>query len=228
MTANSSKSTLMGLIPGKDQGAGDSETPEIPKELRDDALNMELLQASLSGLEFPNSAHGSKPMTHDMRPDNETEEDLDTSDPEDDESGIEPLCSYPYVGFYPLYSFDSFTQYNSFQRLKVINIIPRLQGYIKRQTVYVCLTCNDPSQEGWQPAGVCIGCRHACHKNHDVVSLETRRLEVSLNIFLNSFHKTPLKVSGRLMTPMVKIGISGATAETKSFRMAYPRASYVL
>jgi len=48
-------------------------------------------------------------------------------------------------------------------------------GYIKRQTVYICVTCNDPSKKDWKPAGVCIGCRHACHQGHDVISMETRR-----------------------------------------------------
>ncbi|ODN02349.1 putative E3 ubiquitin-protein ligase UBR7 [Orchesella cincta] len=48
-------------------------------------------------------------------------------------------------------------------------------GYLKRQTVYICVTCNDPSKEGWIPAGVCIGCRKACHQGHELISLETRR-----------------------------------------------------
>ncbi|CAL8111599.1 unnamed protein product [Orchesella dallaii] len=49
-------------------------------------------------------------------------------------------------------------------------------GYLKRQTVYICLTCNDPSKEDWAPAGVCIGCRKACHQGHELISLETRRI----------------------------------------------------
>lgn len=44
-------------------------------------------------------------------------------------------------------------------------------GYMKRQALYSCVTCNDEKQ----PAGVCLACSYHCHEGHDLVELYTKR-----------------------------------------------------
>ncbi|XP_042481107.1 uncharacterized protein LOC122061725 [Macadamia integrifolia] len=44
------------------------------------------------------------------------------------------------------------------------------KGYMKRQTIYSCLTCTPDGN-----AGVCLACSIACHDGHEVVGLWTRR-----------------------------------------------------
>lgn len=51
-----------------------------------------------------------------------------------------------------------------------------LQGYLKRQALYSCLTCipeakTDPSKAG----GVCLACCFHCHEGHDLIELYTKR-----------------------------------------------------
>lgn len=51
-----------------------------------------------------------------------------------------------------------------------------IQGAIKRQALYSCLTCcpearNDLSKS----AGVCLACTYQCHENHELVELYTKR-----------------------------------------------------
>jgi len=46
------------------------------------------------------------------------------------------------------------------------------QGYLKRQGLYSCRTCQtDPENL----AGVCVPCSYACHDGHDLVELYTKR-----------------------------------------------------
>lgn len=51
-----------------------------------------------------------------------------------------------------------------------------MQGYIKRQAIYSCMTCvpesrNDPSKR----AGICLACSLTCHESHDLIELYTKR-----------------------------------------------------
>ncbi|CAF3695987.1 unnamed protein product [Adineta steineri] len=47
------------------------------------------------------------------------------------------------------------------------------QGYVKRQALFVCMTCNNNGNG--QLAGVCAACAFHCHNNHEVNELYTRR-----------------------------------------------------
>ncbi|CAG0897963.1 unnamed protein product [Darwinula stevensoni] len=46
-----------------------------------------------------------------------------------------------------------------------------LQGSMKRQALYACQTCS----QGSEPAGVCLACSYACHADHQLVELYTKR-----------------------------------------------------
>eukprot|EP00850_Spirogloea_muscicola_P006560 SM000031S11569 [mRNA] locus=s31:459594:461674:+ [translate_table: standard] len=48
------------------------------------------------------------------------------------------------------------------------------QGYVARQAVFACLTCTPPGAAA-RPAGFCTACSLACHDQHEVVELWTRR-----------------------------------------------------
>ncbi|XP_028031035.1 uncharacterized protein LOC114243662 [Bombyx mandarina] len=49
-------------------------------------------------------------------------------------------------------------------------------GYIKRQAIYACITCCPEAKDDQnQRAGVCLACSIACHENHDLVELYTKR-----------------------------------------------------
>jgi E3 ubiquitin-protein ligase UBR7 len=47
-----------------------------------------------------------------------------------------------------------------------------VQGYVKRQALYACLTCTGGDRAR---AGVCLACTYACHSDHDLVELYTKR-----------------------------------------------------
>ena len=47
------------------------------------------------------------------------------------------------------------------------------QGYVKRQALFVCITCYKNGNE--QFAGICAACAYHCHQNHEVNELYTRR-----------------------------------------------------
>ncbi|XP_037052410.1 putative E3 ubiquitin-protein ligase UBR7 [Bradysia coprophila] len=50
------------------------------------------------------------------------------------------------------------------------------QGYIKRQALYACLTCNPEARtDPTKRAGVCLACSYSCHDGHDMVELYTKR-----------------------------------------------------
>ena len=48
------------------------------------------------------------------------------------------------------------------------------QGYVYRQPVFSCLTCNEGGTGG-TPGGVCLACSLACHGGHEVEELYTKR-----------------------------------------------------
>lgn len=51
-----------------------------------------------------------------------------------------------------------------------------LQGYIKRQALYACLTCvPEAKTDKKKRAGVCLACTYKCHEGHDLVELYTKR-----------------------------------------------------
>jgi len=45
------------------------------------------------------------------------------------------------------------------------------QGYVRRQALFACMTCNNNEQL----AGVCAACAYHCHANHEVNELYTKR-----------------------------------------------------
>ena len=47
-----------------------------------------------------------------------------------------------------------------------------LQGYVRRQALYSCLTCVKPESEA---AGICLACSLECHDGHELVELYTKR-----------------------------------------------------
>lgn len=51
-----------------------------------------------------------------------------------------------------------------------------LQGYVKRQAIYACLTCcPDAKMDEIKRAGVCLACSLHCHENHELIELYTKR-----------------------------------------------------
>lgn len=50
------------------------------------------------------------------------------------------------------------------------------KGYIKRQALYACLTCcTEAKVDPTKRAGVCLACSLACHENHELIELYTKR-----------------------------------------------------
>lgn len=51
-----------------------------------------------------------------------------------------------------------------------------LQGYVKRQAIYACLTCcPEAKMDETKRAGVCLACSLHCHENHELIELYTKR-----------------------------------------------------
>jgi len=48
-------------------------------------------------------------------------------------------------------------------------------NYLKRQALYACVTCSMPNAPDFTPAGVCLACSYACHNDHTLVELYTKR-----------------------------------------------------
>ena len=49
-------------------------------------------------------------------------------------------------------------------------------GYMKRQALYSCLTCQRKDQASDQGAGICLACSYHCHdQDHELVELYTKR-----------------------------------------------------
>lgn len=47
---------------------------------------------------------------------------------------------------------------------------------MKRQALYSCLTCLPEAKDDCQKGGgVCLACSYACHENHELVELYTKR-----------------------------------------------------
>ena len=51
----------------------------------------------------------------------------------------------------------------------------RNEGYLKRQALYACETCSVPNAPDFLPAGICLACSYACHNDHKLVELYTKR-----------------------------------------------------
>ena len=52
------------------------------------------------------------------------------------------------------------------------------QGYVYRQALYCCLTCQSSSVGGGANAdlhGICLACSYECHKDHELYELYTKR-----------------------------------------------------
>ncbi|XP_040579500.1 putative E3 ubiquitin-protein ligase UBR7 [Lepeophtheirus salmonis] len=50
------------------------------------------------------------------------------------------------------------------------------EGYSKRQALYACVTCTNPSDpETGTFAGVCLACSYHCHEGHEIIELYTKR-----------------------------------------------------
>lgn len=51
-----------------------------------------------------------------------------------------------------------------------------LQGYVKRQAIYACLTCcPEAKMDDTKRAGLCLACSLHCHENHELIELYTKR-----------------------------------------------------
>ncbi|KAJ8913423.1 hypothetical protein NQ315_017167 [Exocentrus adspersus] len=51
-----------------------------------------------------------------------------------------------------------------------------VEGYLKRQALYSCLTCIPEAKEDPEKgAGICLACSYHCHDGHDLVELYTKR-----------------------------------------------------
>lgn len=73
------------------------------------------------------------------------------------------FCSYDNV------SFTFFANHYS-------NMFFHFQGYLKRQALFSCLTCNPKTTEDLSnAAGICLACSYKCHENHKLIELYTKR-----------------------------------------------------
>ncbi|XP_076098227.1 putative E3 ubiquitin-protein ligase UBR7 [Mytilus galloprovincialis] len=45
-----------------------------------------------------------------------------------------------------------------------------VMGYVPRQALYACMTCNTS-----EPSGICLACSYECHDGHDLIELYTKR-----------------------------------------------------
>ena len=51
-----------------------------------------------------------------------------------------------------------------------------IQGAVKRQALYSCLTCCPEGRNDLEKcAGICLACSYQCHENHELVELYTKR-----------------------------------------------------
>ncbi|KAF7270875.1 hypothetical protein GWI33_016178 [Rhynchophorus ferrugineus] len=51
-----------------------------------------------------------------------------------------------------------------------------VEGYLKRQALYSCLTCIPEAKEDPEKgAGVCLACSYHCHDGHELIELYTKR-----------------------------------------------------
>jgi len=54
------------------------------------------------------------------------------------------------------------------------------QGYVNRQALYACASCDTTG-----PAGVCLACSLICHKDHELYELYTKRFAIILLFMKN-------------------------------------------
>lgn len=51
-----------------------------------------------------------------------------------------------------------------------------IQGAVKRQALYSCLTCCPEGRNDFEKcAGICLACSYQCHENHELIELYTKR-----------------------------------------------------
>ena len=46
---------------------------------------------------------------------------------------------------------------------------------MKRQALYACVSCTQPRNPDFKPAGICLACTYHCHEGHEIVELYTKR-----------------------------------------------------
>ena len=56
--------------------------------------------------------------------------------------------------------------------IKNLTIQIYLKGYVRRQALFTCMTCNKDNEK---LTGLCAACAYHCHANHEVNELYTRR-----------------------------------------------------
>ena len=47
--------------------------------------------------------------------------------------------------------------------------------FISQKALYACVTCSVPNAPDFSPAGICLACSYACHNDHTLVELYTKR-----------------------------------------------------
>ena len=47
--------------------------------------------------------------------------------------------------------------------------------FIANQALYACETCSVPNAPDFSPAGICLACSYACHNDHSLIELYTKR-----------------------------------------------------
>ena len=48
-------------------------------------------------------------------------------------------------------------------------------SFISQKALYACVTCSVPNAPDFSPAGICLACSYACHNDHTLVELYTKR-----------------------------------------------------
>lgn len=63
-----------------------------------------------------------------------------------------------------------------------------INGPIKRQALYSCLTCcPDSKNDISKCAGICLACSYQCHENHELVELYTKsKLYIKICVVLGN------------------------------------------
>lgn len=82
------------------------------------------------------------------------------------------FCTYSKVRKLP---YDSCGIYK-FRNTTAILIRIYIQGYIKRQALFACLSCTPEARtDAKKRAGICLACSYSCHIGHDLIELHTKR-----------------------------------------------------
>ena len=51
----------------------------------------------------------------------------------------------------------------------------QMNSLISQKALYACVTCSVPNAPDFSPAGICLACSYACHNDHTLVELYTKR-----------------------------------------------------